>query len=260
MEPITKYMKPIDGFPGSYITPSGAVYSDRLGKLILRKPHVENGFLRVGLRNKDGETKTKSVHILVADAFLGKHKPGERLIQMDGDKTNPDITNLKYTQIQKKPRPPRQKHDKTGRSVIVCEKDTGAVIFSGTMSEVSAYMHLELVSLYNHCAGRTQLKKIPQNIEIRYATVYPQSIPDGGTNKAASHSKPVLMFDATGRFECRYPSAAYAAREQHTADSNITYACRNKNHQWGSHFFWYEEAYDEMLREELEKENKDETK
>ena len=60
------------------------------------KPYLRNdGFMTV-LLYKDGGFKRKTVHVLVANAFLKNPMEHEFVEFKDGDKTNTELTNLQW--------------------------------------------------------------------------------------------------------------------------------------------------------------------
>ncbi len=56
-----------------------------------------NGYLVTDLvSSPEGKKKTRSVHQLVAEAFLGPRPPGREVCHLDGDKTNNSASTLRY--------------------------------------------------------------------------------------------------------------------------------------------------------------------
>lgn len=91
--------KPVVGREGEYeVSSKGRVRSlDRTvahvvkGKL-LRPGKSSNGYPSVMLGSRDSRT----VHSIVADAFLGKRPPGNQVRHLDGDRGNATADNLAY--------------------------------------------------------------------------------------------------------------------------------------------------------------------
>jgi hypothetical protein len=100
--------KDITGYEGSYqVSSTGRVRSldrvtcsDTRGPQTLKgrvlKPGIaSNGYYTVALR-KDGNTRTRTVHDLVADAFVGVRPKGLVIDHIDGDRLNNLPINLRY--------------------------------------------------------------------------------------------------------------------------------------------------------------------
>lgn len=101
-----EYWRPVVGYEGLYeVSNWGRV--KRLAGLVMRKngrrypvtekfltlrPN-EKGYIRVDLW-KDGEKKTKKVHRLVYEAFVGEIPEGMEVNHMDEDKNNNAVWNL----------------------------------------------------------------------------------------------------------------------------------------------------------------------
>ena len=110
--PSKEILKPIEEFPGYFVSNLGKVYSDSLRKgfyELTPRPN-KDGYLRVALKKAGvkretgstsnqgkGKTFQRSVHLLVAEAFLG-HKPNPKY-QVDHINNQRDcnhINNLRY--------------------------------------------------------------------------------------------------------------------------------------------------------------------
>ena len=65
------------------------------GKTLKQHINARNGYCYVSL-SKGGEIKTKRVHILVANAFLGVNDKSLQVNHIDGVKTNNNVSNLEY--------------------------------------------------------------------------------------------------------------------------------------------------------------------
>lgn len=99
--PEAEAWRPVVGYEGVYSVSSlGRVRRDAGGRgaragYVLRSTLMKTGYLRVGLV-RDGKQETRTVHSLVADAFLGPRLPGMTVNHRDGDKANPALSNLEY--------------------------------------------------------------------------------------------------------------------------------------------------------------------
>lgn len=84
--------RPVVGFEGRYdVSNRGRVYS-WVTERVLRPGIASNGYPTVAL----GRGKTKTVHSLVAAAFIGPCPPGMEVRHRDGNRRNPRATNLEY--------------------------------------------------------------------------------------------------------------------------------------------------------------------
>lgn len=110
--PSKEILKPIEEFPGYFVSNLGKVYSDspRRGFYELTPRPNKDGYLRValkkagvkretGLTRNQGKGKTfqRSVHLLVAEAFLGpKPNPKSQVDHINNQRDCNHINNLRY--------------------------------------------------------------------------------------------------------------------------------------------------------------------
>lgn len=110
--PSKEILKPIEAFPGYFVSNLGKVYSDspRRGFYELTPRPNKDGYLRVALkkagvkretgsiRNQGkGKTFQRSVHLLVAEAFLGpKPNPKSQVDHINNQRDCNHINNLRY--------------------------------------------------------------------------------------------------------------------------------------------------------------------
>lgn len=87
----------VPGFPDYWVSSGGHVVSLR-GKQEreLIGGRNQRGYRLVGLRTSDGRSVSRTVHRLVALAFLGEPPPGLQVRHLDGDKLNNTVSNLTY--------------------------------------------------------------------------------------------------------------------------------------------------------------------
>ena len=88
--------KDIKGYEGLYqVSNLGRVKSERKNRLL--KPRLQkNGYLRVNLYDKNSKRSTKSVHRLVAKAFISNPNNLEFVNHKDENKTNNVVSNLEW--------------------------------------------------------------------------------------------------------------------------------------------------------------------
>jgi len=111
-----KIWKPIHTLPGYeccieyYVNDNGDIKSTK-GTIerLLKQRINKNGYAQVNLTQRIGrkQTITTTVHKLVALAFLdkpaaspGKSKGCSRIHHLDGNKTNNNVSNLKWSKIE----------------------------------------------------------------------------------------------------------------------------------------------------------------
>lgn len=91
---MTERWQNIKGFPNYQVSDQGFVLHVRFGRR-LRPWVAAKGYKTVGL-SRAGESVRRSLHALVAEAFLGKKPKGHRIYFVDGDPRNCRASNLEY--------------------------------------------------------------------------------------------------------------------------------------------------------------------
>jgi hypothetical protein len=84
---------PVPGFPKYRVSDQGRVQGPR--GVFLKHCSHPSGYPRVTLR-RDGESKTVSVHLIVARTFLGPTPPGKEVNHRDSNRENPKLRNLEW--------------------------------------------------------------------------------------------------------------------------------------------------------------------
>ena len=94
---------PIDGFKGYEVSNFGRVRSWHKGRWgrravprILTTGDSNGDYQHVSLIGSCGSKKTRGVHQLVTEAFLGPRPPKSRIVFIDGNRRNNHLTNLVY--------------------------------------------------------------------------------------------------------------------------------------------------------------------
>ena len=100
---MNEQWKPIEGFKGYEVSDQGRVRSWKRGRWGRRAdpriltPGDSNGdYQHVSLIGSCGSKKTRGVHQLVTEAFLGARPTRTRIIFLDGDRRNNQLDNLAY--------------------------------------------------------------------------------------------------------------------------------------------------------------------
>lgn len=87
--------RPIEGFPNYYITDQGEVWSGYSHKFL--KPSEDaNHYLKVSLKDEQGNFKWKTLHILVARAFIPNPDNLPLVNHLDGNKHRCTVDNLEW--------------------------------------------------------------------------------------------------------------------------------------------------------------------
>ena len=92
----TEKYAPIEGFPDYLITSHGRVFSLKYGKMRELKSQINRyGYLSV-LFSKNGKQYRKTIHRLVAQAFIPNPENKPEINHIDEDKTNNHVSNLEW--------------------------------------------------------------------------------------------------------------------------------------------------------------------
>jgi hypothetical protein len=91
---IEEYWYPIEEFPDYEISNTGLIVNSDTNR-IMKTSKTSQGALKVGLMGFDGKQHTRSVKVLVAEAFVGgRDEIFNTPINLDGDQENCSADNL----------------------------------------------------------------------------------------------------------------------------------------------------------------------
>lgn len=94
---IQEIWKPIPNFPRYEVSNMGQVrFIDGIFNRIVKGSINESGYLRVAMRDSEGNKKYKKVNRLVAEAFLDNSDNKPEVNHKDGNKLNNCVDNLEW--------------------------------------------------------------------------------------------------------------------------------------------------------------------
>ena len=89
-------MKAIPSAPQYWADEVGGIVNTKTGLTIKLQDDRRAGYLKVRIKHADGKIRSRYVHHLVAEAFLGFRPDGADIDHIDGDRTNNRPENLRY--------------------------------------------------------------------------------------------------------------------------------------------------------------------
>ena len=248
--------KDVVGYEGLYkISNHGNVYSNYTNKCLRAGTH-KDGYKYVNL-TKDGEKKYKTIHRLVAEAFIPNPDNLPMVNHRDETPSNNNVDNLEwcdcsynntYNNIHIRRASAISKkiyvYNKNGELIDVY-KSTRDIAKSlnvayGNVSTVcnSNYRTLcGFVISYNELTKQEVLDIFRRNKERKYIN---ENI---GEYIKETKSKKVNQYDLDGNFICSYPSTQEAARQLHISNSLISRVCLGKGKQTHGWIFKYEDIF-----------------
>lgn len=166
--------KIIAEFPRYAIGDKGTVKNIKTGNVINPRK-ASNGYLRVGLRLgnvKYEKPKTRSVHRLVAEAFLPKIIGKDYVNHKNLDKTDNDVANLEWCTAKENSQHVFHNdltyankcyenldisHENAKQTIEVFRGDISLGIFKGK-KEVASYLGIDVKTVYNCLHGMKNRK------------------------------------------------------------------------------------------------------
>ena len=151
---------PVKGYEGLYsVTSKGEVIGLKSGKVL--KPTSVRGYLRVKLY-KDAQSKSISIHRIVANAFIPNEHNKSQVNHKDGNKGNNNVENLEWvTQSENQIHAYRNRLNTTAYAVDANKKrvaqkrlDGGLLRIWDSMSEASRSTGIPVSNITHCCKGR----------------------------------------------------------------------------------------------------------
>jgi hypothetical protein len=123
--------KDIPGFPGYMVDTLGRVYSQNTERILL--PNYDDaGYLKVTL-SKDGLSYTRTIHRLVAEAFIPNPEQKPQVNHKDGRKWNSILSNLEWNTTSENALHRNRVLGKiNGQKGIVCKSSISNHVKAGT--------------------------------------------------------------------------------------------------------------------------------
>jgi len=187
----TEKWRPIDGFPNYQVSDHGRIKSAFHGILKTQTATDRWGYSwnLVSMR-KDGRGHGRSVHSLVAEAFIGPRQSGLTIDHIDFDATNNHVSNLQYlTQAEN-----NKRTRDAGRYRPIKGKWSGA---TGTLSNVKLSAQ-QVFQIRDLLSNRVTPSRISRDFQITHKSV--RNIRDGKTWKHLKDPSEVrrIIFDVDG--------------------------------------------------------------
>lgn len=140
-------LAPIEDFPSYFISPEGLVFNGR--SLTIVSSYLNKGTLQTILW-ANGNRHTKSVHILVAEAFMEDYDPRLKVWRHDGDPTNCHIDNLYQRNVD------RTIADVGENSPLVCVRCLNTDERFYSVREAALALGVSYSSIYKQLRGEVE--------------------------------------------------------------------------------------------------------
>lgn len=241
--------KDVVGYEGLYkVSNLGNVYSYYVNRVLKPGAH-EDGYKFVILK-KDKKGSFKTIHRLVAEAFIKNPNPDEFLIvnHKDENPENNSVDNLEWCDYLYNVTY-NNAHIKRGKQIsktVYAYDNTGKLVyeFYGTQ-EAARQLKFSSGDISTCCAGNILTYK---NMVWSYEKLSKQQVLDRFEmshgfeymqQKNNKCSKQVEQYDLNGNFICDYPSAHEASRQLGFSPSLIMGVCRGEHKQTHGFVFKY---------------------
>lgn len=146
--------KVIPGFSKYEVSTDGRVRSNARKNPIIKSPHYSKfGYPMVSLVADDGKTYGRTIHSLVAEAYVENPDPENYIVirHLDSDPKNCHYTNLAYGTISMNYRDMMEANRQWTKPVYCYETDT--IYHSG--QDAARELGLQKASVTNTCKGKT---------------------------------------------------------------------------------------------------------
>lgn len=143
----------IKGYEGLYAADeSGQIWSYRR-KRFLKASMNNTGYPQVSLY-KDGKKKTYFVHRIIAEVFLPNPENKPQVHHIDGDKTNPTLSNLQWTTPEENNNDEihRTRCNTRSKKVYCIELDK----YFDSMSAAAAELGISVSRISECCSGNSK--------------------------------------------------------------------------------------------------------
>ena len=137
LKPCQSEWKPIEGWPYS-VSDDGHVRNDRTGH-ILKMHEMNRGYLDVLLCN-NGISQNKTVHRLVAEAFIPNPECKPQVNHKDGNRLNNNVDNLEWLSLADNIRHGFENNLYKQNKTTLESEDTGEIYTFRSQTEAGAFL------------------------------------------------------------------------------------------------------------------------
>lgn len=192
--------RPIDGFPNYQVSNKGKVMNIKTGR-VLKNVIDNHGYLMINL----GRGNTRTVHKLVATAFIPNPLNLPQINHIDECKTNNDANNLEWVSASKNVR-----HSAHQRSCKINQLTLDGEFIKqwGSAHEIEREFGYAPINILRTCQC-----KFKQTYGYRWEYADPE--------QQRKVNRPVAALTKDGEFVAEYKSAADAARSLKICDQSI---------------------------------------
>lgn len=148
-------IKDVVGFEGRYsVTSCGEVFS-HLTKKWMKTPVGKRGYPNLNLMDKNGQPHLKTVHRLVAEAFIPNPNGLPEVNHKDGDKRNNNVRNLEWVTQRENNLHARRTglHKSDGDKKVVQIQDGVIIARYKSISEAERQTGINRATIGNVCRG-----------------------------------------------------------------------------------------------------------
>ena len=163
----------IPSAPNYEASESGEIRNQKTGTVLKPQDDGRAGYLKVGVRGKNGAAGNRYVHHLVAEAFFGLRPAGSDIDHKDGCRTNNAVANLRYcTRRENQDNPNNHGMNGWQRRAsrgVVAMKDGVETVFSN-MVDAARTLGVCLSGISNVLSGKL-VNKGYRNGAVRYCSI-----------------------------------------------------------------------------------------
>lgn len=242
-----------EGFHGYFVDELGNVFSNKRGNMVkLKQQKTKNGYMKICL-HENGCVITRSVHRIVAKAFIPNPNNYPIINHIDGNKSNNNVLNLEWCDNSK-----NQKHAYsiglqrriTGKDrwnskpVVAIRKSDNKIFKFSSMHEASVETGCSERNIFSHCHN----KKIPfkNNSSSKYRFVFEEDFDYSKLDTYFSYeksSKKIFFVDIISGYIGIFNSVSEASRNTGASRCSIQKQISGKIKNIRKCKYYFEEIY-----------------